>query len=146
MKTQVNGYSYKEGRKFELFKAYGILDQRFLNEAKELEEIVKNGRNCISASDEEKEKINKTYITKKLVEEELNSHIFLWKWFHGAEVKAMNEYIKTADDLLKKVELPGDHEEHFPKNEIEATANSGYAMSDYDQKASLEQIFVNAKK
>lgn len=145
MQKQVDSYSYREGRKFELFKAYGILDQRFLNEAKELDEIVKNNKNYVSASDEEKEKIHRTYITKKLVEEELNSHIFIWKWFHGAEVKAMNEYIKTAGDLLKSVELPGENEEHFPADEVNATANKGFAMSDPSQRSSLEKIFVNAK-
>ena len=145
MQKQVNSYSYKEGRKFELFKAYGVLDKRFINEAKELEDLVKDNKNYGIASVDERAKMHKTLLTKKLMQEELDSHIFLWKWFHGKEVKAMEEYIKTADDLLKKLDVPGENEEHFSRDEMDALANGGYAMSDPDQKASLEKIFANAK-
>ena len=145
MQKQVNSYSYKEGRKFELFKAYGVLDKRFINEAKELEDLVKDNKNYGIASVDERAKMHKTLLTKKLMQEELDSHIFLWKWFHGKEVKAMEEYIKTADDLLKKLDVPGENEEHFSRDEMDALENGGYAMSDPDQKASLEKIFANAK-
>ena len=59
MQKQVNSYSYKEGRKFELFKAYGVLDKRFINEAKELEDLVKDNKNYGIASVDERAKMHK---------------------------------------------------------------------------------------
>lgn len=145
VKSHVNGYNYREGRKFELFKAYGILNDRFVKEAKELEGIKASGKTYENASADEKEKMYRTHITKKLVQEELDSHIFLWKWFHGKEVKAMEAYIKTADELLTGVGFPAETAKDFPSDELWNFEHTGYAMTDPEQKTGLEELFEKSK-
>lgn len=128
-KQQVNGYTYREGRRFELFRAYGILDERFINEAKALEDMAKRGVNYDNATGVDEENILKTHITKQLVEQRLKKHGWLWKATHRAETKAMKAYLETANRCLNAVKFPPN-----TPDEAELFASQSYAMTDPAQK------------
>lgn len=128
-KEQVNGYTYREGRRFELFRAYGILDQRFINEAKALEDMAKRGVDYNNATGVDEENILKTYITKQLVEQRLKKHNWLWKVTHRGETKAMKAYLETANRCLNAVKFPPN-----TPDEAELFASQSYAMTDPAQK------------
>lgn len=128
-KQQVNGYTYKEGRRFELFRAYGILDERFINEAKALEDMAKRGVDYNNATGVDEENILKTYITKQLVEQRLKKHNWLWKITHRGETKAMKAYLETANRCLNAVKFPPN-----TPDEVEVFASQSYAMTDPAQK------------
>lgn len=102
MKIQLNSYKTPAARRFEVFKAFGIKNNKFM---KELDEI----RRCsyVTATIVESNEVHKVYLTKKLVEERLNSKGRLWKFFHRTETKAMKEYVVAAEDALKKANFYG---------------------------------------
>lgn len=137
VKEEVNSYSYKEGRGFEVFKAYGIRDERFVGEANALGESAKSGLNYSTATGEDRANIHKTYITKKLVEERLARHGFFWKLIFRSETKAMNNYLAAANAALRAVGFP----EEAPAEAVQYGTQS-YAMADPEQREKLEEQYA----
>lgn len=92
---QLNGYSNRDARKFEIFEAHGVKSQKFLNELNDTKGIQYN-----TATSYEKNILLKTYMTKKLFEEHLKSKNFLWKAIFRGQTKAMKNYIRAAENAL----------------------------------------------
>ena len=72
--------------------------------------------------------IKETYIRKKIVQEELNSHGFFWRLFHRSDVKTMRNYIGAAERALADV--------GFPKEAAKE------ADADFAQSAALETEYA----
>lgn len=142
VKAEANSYKYAEGRRFEVFKAYGITDQRFINEARALGEIAGRGVTYETAKGSDKDDILKTYITKQLVDQRMKRHNFLWKLIFRSETKAMEAYLKAADAALKAVGFP----EKVPTDDVKAFADQSYAMTDPTQKEQLLDMYNKWEK
>ena len=134
VRSQLNTYSYLEGRYYEVFKAHGIQNPRFIEEAGALQTLADNNVTYETANAEEKGKIHAVYATKMLTEQRLARHGWLWKWWYGKETQAMEAYVKKANEMLAGVKFP----EETPK-EYEDFAKQGYALSDPAQKALVEE-------
>ena len=134
VRSQLNTYSYLEGRYYEVFKANGIQNPRFIEEAGALQTLADNNVTYETANAEEKGKIHAVYATKMLTEQRLARHGWLWKWWYGKETQAMEAYVKKANEMLAGVKFP----EETPK-EYEDFAKQGYALSDPAQKALVEE-------
>ena len=137
MKEQMSGYRYEDGRKFEIFKAYGIKNPRFINQAAEVD-----GFDYNTATEEQKEAAHRTYITKKLVEAEYKTWGRFWKFLFRSEAKAMEAYIAKANEVLDNVKFPAEGRDAL----VAATADKGFALSDPESKVKLDELFAETER
>jgi hypothetical protein len=138
MRKQLNSYTYREGRRFQLFHAVGIKSQKFINELNGLEfDFDKKKVEYSTAGEDDKAKIHEVYVTKDLVETRLNEKTGWWKFWHPGQTKAMEAYLDKANKLLDTVQFP-----KTVPDAAKAFANQGYAFADPKSKAELEAEFA----
>lgn len=138
---QLDSYKYAEARKYELFEAYGIQDNRFIKEA-----VAAGQASYETATQDQKNKLYETHITKTLVEQRLNKPGFwwtVWKWFHPSETTAMQEYIATANSALAASKFYDDPNAVTAANDY---ANKGYARVNGTADALVEDFNKRATK
>jgi hypothetical protein len=138
MRKQLNSYTYREGRRFQLFHAVGIKSQKFIQELRGLEfDIADKGIKYSTAGEAEKARIHEAYVTKDLVETRLNDKSRFWKFFHPGQTKAMKAYLDKANKLLDTVQFP-----KTVPDAAKAFANQGYEFAKLNRKNELEAEFA----
>ena len=142
MREQLNSYTYREGRRFQLFHAVGIKSQKFSNELSGLEfDFGKKKVEYSTAGEDDKAKIHEVYVTKDLVETRLNEKSGWWKFWHPGQTKAMKAYLDKANTFLDTVQFP----KPVP-DEAKAFANQGYEFAKLNRKNELEAEFARIAK
>jgi hypothetical protein len=138
MRDQLNSYSYREGRRFELFRAVGIKNPTFIRTVSALSlDLEGKGVVYSTAGEVDKAKIHEVYVTKDLVETRLNEKSGWWKFWHPGQTKAMEAYKREAETFLSEVGFPNP-----APTEAQNFADQGYAFADPERKAELEKQFA----
>lgn len=108
MKSQMAGYTFKDYRRHQL-KTLGVRDPSFRAELPR----TNRGVHISDLKEEEQQKLMETWVTKQLMQEELDSRSWWSKniWNRG-EAKAMREYIGIADQVIHEASKGGDPK-HF---------------------------------
>lgn len=100
LNAQVNAIKYIDARTAQLKATkYGVknpLVHTELEEVKNLDVTYKD------ASDDVKLKLQEVHVIKDIMEKRLARHNFIWKWWFNKETKAMENYVKSAKDVLEK--------------------------------------------
>ena len=108
MKSQMAGYTFRDYRRHQL-KTLGVRDPSFRAELPR----TNRGVHISDLKEEEQQKLMETWVTKQLMQEELDSRSWWSKniWNRG-EAKAMREYIGIADQVIHEASKGGDPK-HF---------------------------------
>ena len=104
MKSQMAGYTFRDYRRHQM-KTLGVRNPLFKAE------LPRTGRgvHISNLNEEEQQKLMEAWVTKQLMQEELDSRSWWSKniWNRG-EAKAMREYIGTADQVIHEASKAGD--------------------------------------
>ena len=123
MNSQMAGYTYKDFRRHQL-KTHGVLDPMFQNDLPSLQRNVDLG----NLKREEQERIMQTWVTKQLMQEELDSRTWWSKnILNRKEAKAMRDYIANANTVLENANH-GDQE--YFEDVLNAMLLKGYEKID----------------
>lgn len=124
MNSQMAGFTYKDFRRHQL-KTHGVLDPMFQNDLPSLQRNVDIG----NLKREEQERIMQTWVTKQLMQEELDSRSWWSKniW-NRKEAKAMRDYIANANTVLENANHIGDQE--YFENALNVILLKGYEKID----------------
>lgn len=108
MESQMAGYTFKDYRRHQL-KTLGVRNPSFRAELPR----TNRGVHISDLKEEEQQKLMETWVTKQLMQEELDSRSWWSKniWNRG-EAKAMREYIGIADQVIHEASKGGDPK-HF---------------------------------
>ena len=119
LNAHVDAIKYIDARTFQLKATkYGVknpLVHNELEEVKNLDVVYKD------ASDDVKLKLQEVHVIKDIMEKRLARHNFIWKWWFNKETKAMENYVKSAKDVLEKAGFTAKDGE-----DAMAMANKGY--------------------
>ena len=104
MNSQMAGFTYKDFRRHQI-KTLGVRNPMFTNDLPSLNRNVDIG----NLKPEEQERIMQTWVTKQLMQEELDSRTWWSKniW-NRKEAKAMRDYIANANTVLENANHNGD--------------------------------------
>ena len=124
MNSQMAGFTYKDFRRHQL-KTLGVRNSVFTNELPSLQRNVDIG----DLKPEEQERIMQTWVTKQLMQEELDSRSWWSKniW-NRKEAKAMRDYIANANTVLENANHNGDQE--YFENVLNVMLLKGYEKID----------------
>lgn len=100
MIEQVKGANYSEIRR-EQMRSLGVKNPLFMQGISALDGVKYAG-----ATPEALEHMRNVYVTREFMQARLNRHNFLWKWIFRSETKAMENYVKAADEALKLAGFP----------------------------------------
>ena len=104
MNSQMAGFTYKDFRRHQI-KTLGVRNPMFQNDLPSLQRNVDIG----NLKPEEQARIMQTWVTKQLMQEELDSRTWFSKniW-NRKEAKAMRDYIANANTVLENANHIGD--------------------------------------
>ena len=100
LNEQVKDVKYSEIRR-EQMRRLGVKNPLFMAGLNALQ-----GVKYENATPEAKENMNNVYVTRELMQARLNRHNFLWKLIFRGQTKAMQNYVKAADEALKLAGFP----------------------------------------
>ena len=126
MESQLAGFTYRDFRRHQL-KTLGVRDSVFASELPNTNQNLGFG----DVKPEMQQKIMETWVTKQLMQEELDSRSWWSKniW-NRREAKAMREYIARANVVLSQANQYGD-QGHF-ENMLNSLLSKGYEKLDDD--------------
>ena len=134
MESQMAGYTFKDYRRHQL-KTLGVRNPLFRAELP----ATGRGVHISDLKEEEQQKLMETWVTKQLMQEELDSRSWWSKniWNRG-EAKAMREYIGIADSVIYEASKGGDPK-HF-ENMVNNILMKGYEKHSGNIESAMEKF------
>lgn len=132
VKESLNGYSYLEGRRYQILDLKDINYDTLRGELTSFKEVGEQSKAWWEAEDTLKEDMYRAYLTKEIMKERLASKNWLWKLIFRGETKQMKDYIEKAESALRSVQW-----DEQAVNAAKDYGKTSYAMSDPEQAAAI---------
>ena len=132
LKESLNGYSYLEGRRYQILDLKDINYDTLRGELVSFKQVGDASKAWWEATDTLKEDMYRAYLTKEIMKERLASKNWLWKLIFRGETNQMKDYIAKAESALGAVQ--------WDQQAVDAAkeyGKSSYAMSDPEQAAAI---------